>query len=99
MLLKPILSLWPMVYPITERYYYIWKAAFYLLMFRVGSATNVLRLITVLISNIPLNPLFPLSLPRLVSLVLGIDLVEPPGVFLRQVIKSAAINPAKQTSA
>jgi hypothetical protein len=88
-----------MVYPMTERHYHVWKAAFYLLMLRVGSAANVLRLITFPASNIPLNPLFPLSLPRLVSLVLGMDPIEPPGAFLRHVIESAAINPARQASA
>jgi hypothetical protein len=47
-----------MVYAITEWHHHVWKAAFHLLMLRVGSAANVLRLVAVPASNIPLNPLF-----------------------------------------
>lgn len=97
--MKLLLSPWPMVHPITEQHYHVWKAAFYLLMLRVGSAANVLRLIAVLASNIPLNPLFPFSLLHLVSFILGMDLVEPAGAFLRRMVESVAMDPARQASA
>jgi hypothetical protein len=64
-------------------------------MLRVGRTANILRLIVVLASNIPLNPLFPFYLPRLVSAVLSIDLVKPPGAFLRRIAKSATLDPAR----
>jgi hypothetical protein len=60
---------------------------------------NILRLIALPTDNIPLYPLFPFCLPCLVSIVLSMDPVEPPGVCLRSVVEFTALDAAGQADA
>jgi hypothetical protein len=55
--------------------------------------TDILWLIAFLTSHIPLNLVLVLPFPRLVGLVFGIDLVEPPGALIGCVVKAAAFDP------
>jgi hypothetical protein len=58
-----------------------------------------LRLIALPTDNIPLNPRFSFGLPCLVSIILSLDLVEPPGVCLRSVVEFTALDSAGQANA
>jgi hypothetical protein len=66
---------------------------------RISSIANLLRLIALPIDNIPLNPRFSFGLPCLVSIILSLDPVEPPGVYLRSVVKFTALDSAGQANA
>jgi hypothetical protein len=88
-----------MVNPMAERHNHVWKPAFDLLVLWISSIANVLRLIALPTDNIPLNLLLPFPLSCLVSIVLSIDPVEPPGVYLRSVVEFTPLDPAGQANA
>jgi hypothetical protein len=54
---------------------------------------NILWLIAFLISYIPLNLVLILSFPRLIGLVLSINLIEPPGALIGYIVKVIAFDP------
>jgi hypothetical protein len=56
-------------------------------------------LITVPTNYIPLNPVLVLPLLRLVGFILGVDLIEPPGVFTGCMLKTTAFDPAVEAAA
>jgi hydrogenase/urease accessory protein HupE len=56
-------------------------------------------LIVVPTSYIPLDPVFVFPFPRLVGFILGIDLVELPGVFTGCVLKTIAFDLAVEIAA
>jgi hypothetical protein len=55
-------------------------------------------LIAFLTSYIPLNLVLVLFFPRLIGLVLNIDLVEPLGALIGCVVKAAAFDPIIKTA-
>jgi hypothetical protein len=80
------------IYPVADRYYYVWELVFRLLMLWIRYPTDILWLIAVLTSYIPLNLVLVLPFPRLIGFVLGVDLVELPGVFTGCMRKTIAFN-------
>jgi hypothetical protein len=68
-------------------------------MLRIRCPADILWLIAVPTSHIPLNPVLVLPFPRLVGFILGIDPVEPPGVLSGCVLKAAAFDPAVEAAA
>jgi hypothetical protein len=61
-------------------------------MLRIRYSTNILWLIVVPTSYIPLDPVFVFPFPRLVGFILSIDLVEPPGVLTGCMLKTTAFD-------
>jgi hypothetical protein len=61
--------------------------------------TDILWLIAFLTSHIPLNLVLVLPFPRLVGLILGVDLVEPLGALAGGVVKAAAFDPIVEAAA
>jgi len=72
----------PFLYPVIKRYDYVREPIYYLFILRVCYLAEVLRLVVVLTDYILLNLLFLFSLLYLESLVLGVDLVESPGISI-----------------
>jgi hypothetical protein len=68
-------------------------------MLRIRCPTDILWLIAVPTSHIPLDLVLVLPFPRLVGFILGIDPVEPPGALTSGVLKAAAVNPAVEAAA
>ena len=68
-------------------------------MLRIRCPADVLWLIVVLTNYIPLNPVLVLPFPCLVGFILGIDLMEPPGVLSGCVLKTAAFDPIVEVAA
>jgi hypothetical protein len=68
-------------------------------MLRIRCLTDILWLIAFPTSHIPLNLVLVLPFPRLIGLVLGIDLVEPPGALIGCVVKAAAFDPIVEAAA
>ena len=68
-------------------------------MLRIRCLADVLRLIAVPTSHMPLNPVLALPLLRLVGFILGIDTVEPPGALTGGMLKAAAFDPAVEAAA
>ena len=99
MLPKPLKTAYLFIYPVADWHYHVWEPAFRLLMLRIRCPTDVLQLVAVPTSHIPLNPVLVLPLPRLVGFILGIDPVEPPGAFTGCVLKAAAFDPAVEAAA
>ena len=60
---------------------------------------DVLRLVAVPTSHVPLNLVLALPLPRLVGLILSLDLVEPPGALPGCVLEAAAFDPVVEAAA
>jgi hypothetical protein len=68
-------------------------------MLGVYYLVEVLRLVAVLTSHIPLNPLLLFPPPRLKGVVLSVDLVEPLGASTWHVIEPTAKETAIETIA
>jgi hypothetical protein len=68
-------------------------------MLWIRCPANILRLVAVLACHIPLDLVLLFPLPCLEGFVLGIDLVESPGVFIWRVIKLAAKDTIIETTA
>jgi hypothetical protein len=60
---------------------------------------DILWLIVLLASYIMLNLVFVLLFPRLVGFILGVNLVEPPGVFTGCMLKTTAFDPIVEIAA
>lgn len=99
MLPKPLKTAYLFIYPVADRHYHIWEPAFRLFMLRIRCPANVLWLIAVLISHISLNLVLVFPFPRLVSFILGIDLVKPPGALSGYVLKATAFDLAVKAAA
>jgi hypothetical protein len=68
-------------------------------MLRIRCPIDILWLIAVPTSYIPLNLVLVFPLPRLVGFILGVDPIKPPGVFTGYVRKAAAFDPIVKTTA
>jgi hypothetical protein len=68
-------------------------------MLRIHYLIDILWLIAFLTSYISLNLVLILPFPRLIGLVLSINLVEPPGALIGYVIKAAAFDPTVEAAA
>ena len=99
MLLKPLRTAHLFIHPVADRHYHVWEPAFRLLMLRIRCPTDILWLIALPASHIPLNPVLVLPFPRLVGFILGIDPVEPPGALTGCVLKAAAFDPIIEAAA
>jgi hypothetical protein len=98
-LLKPLRTADLFIYPVADRYYYVWEPAFRLLMLRIRCSIDILWLIVLLANHIPLNPVLVFLFPRLVGFILSVDPVEPPAVFTGGVLKTTAFDPAIKAAA
>jgi hypothetical protein len=98
-LLKLLRTPYLFIYPVVDRYYYIWEPAFRLLMLWIRCPIDILWLVTIPTSHIPLNPVLILPLPRLVGFILSVNPVEPPGALTGCVLKTAAFDPAVKAAA
>jgi hypothetical protein len=67
-------------------------------MLWIRCPANILRLVAVPASHIPLNPLLLFPPPRLEGLVLRMDPVEPPGAFTWRVIEPTAKDTTIETT-
>jgi hypothetical protein len=56
-------------------------------------------LIVVLTNYIPLDPVLVFPFPRLVGFILGVDLIEPPGVLTGCMLKATAFDPVVEAAA
>jgi hypothetical protein len=68
-------------------------------MLWIRRPADVLRLVVVLASHIPLNPLLLFPLPHLEGFVLGMDPVEPPGASTWCMIEPTAKDVTIETTA
>jgi hypothetical protein len=68
-------------------------------MLWIRCPTNILWLIIVPTSYIPLNPVFVFPFPRLIGFILGVDLVEPPRALTGCVLKTTAFDLAVEAAA
>jgi len=75
------------------------ELTFRILILWIRCPANVLRLVAVLASHIPLNPLLLFPLPRLVRLVLRMDPMEPPRASTWCVTKRTAKHTTIETTA
>jgi hypothetical protein len=60
---------------------------------------DILWLIAVPTSYIPLDPILVLPFPRLVGFILSVDPVEPPGVLTGCMLKTTAFDPIVEVAA
>jgi hypothetical protein len=98
-LLKLLRTAYLFIYPVADRYYYVWEPVFCYFMLRICCSIDILWLIVVPINYIPLDLVLVFPFLRLVGFILGVDPIEPPGVLTSCVLKTIVFDPAVEVAA